>query len=404
MKMQCKHFQWSDNWWIEGNRAWFVGGDVNLLFELDMDAGQCKVLAELPISTHRTHRVNPYCIKCDDKIFCMPCYGESIWIYHLSDCFFSEIKLGNWKTTKPLIASFWREGVQIYALVGGSGKIIVIDTEKEMLEECYSLTNKEGDFFSRGIRVENYIYVNSRNNNCVYEFNMISKKIKKYILQTIKGGFGTINYDGKNFWLSGYKKEFYIWDKETDNIRIITQLPKEFGIYNWDGVEGTLIDYKKEVSRIPLFVGSVCGKRNMWFFPMKTNKILYADYESKEIRTFEIEREEENLNSLKSTLLSQKYLIMYVRADRYIGVFSLKNECYFEIDMEEKKICDINFCMDIVDLKKIYSSIHSFDEQSKFHRYLYDQFLGNGRDIAVAHRDISVGEQIYREVINENLL
>lgn len=401
MQIQCKYFQWSDNWWIEDNKAWFAGGDIPFIFELNMDTKNCKIIAELPVKKENMHRVNPYCIKYEDKIFCMPCRENNILIYHLFKEKFTKIDLSDFGAEDLVIAGFWKEKRYIYALVASIGKIIVIDAEKECVESCYSIGDIEEDTFFSGIRVEDNIYINSRNNSRIYEFDMLSKSIKRYELPMLREGIGTLSYDGSKFWLSGYRKELYIWEKESGEVQSITQLPSQFGIYNFGKKVGELVNYNEKKLDIPFFIYSVSGKKNTWFLPTRTNKILYVDNIDKEVSIYDIESEEETIDYLKrNAFFSYKYLLVYFRLNRYIGVYSMKNECYFEIDIEKKQVCDIKISIDYNDVKKIYQSISQLDENSKFHKYLFYCFLNNNENCLVRKDAISTGERIYQEIKN----
>ena len=66
-------FPWSDNWWIEGDRAWFCGGEINALFCVDMNNGQCELVARIPECAIVDFRLNSYCMKYKDII--LPLYS-----------------------------------------------------------------------------------------------------------------------------------------------------------------------------------------------------------------------------------------------------------------------------------------------------------------------------------------
>ena len=50
-----KKLLWSDNWWIEGNKAWYVAGEVNALFEVDLINKNSQLLSLLPVEIGRAH-------------------------------------------------------------------------------------------------------------------------------------------------------------------------------------------------------------------------------------------------------------------------------------------------------------------------------------------------------------
>ena len=62
-----------------------------------------------------------------------------------------------------------------------------------------------------------------------------------------------------------------------------------------------------------------------------------------------IRDEESNVDSLN--MLKCRYLINYVREERYIGIFSSKTGRQIEIDTREKKYRNINILIEKKDLK-----------------------------------------------------
>ena len=79
---------------------------------------------------------------------------------------------------------------------------------------------------------------------------------------------------------------------------------------------------KKEYE-LPAFLFSVVAGDYVWFIPFQTNKIMYADKKTCQLHVFEADGENETKQSLLGRIaLGSKYILEYVRENRYIGLFS----------------------------------------------------------------------------------
>ena len=140
-------------------------------------------------------------------------------------------------------------------------------------------------------------------------------------------------HDGEKFWLSGYCKEVYIWDSLTNKINIVNGFPRDFGIYDFtEETDGKANCIASEYKRFA-FIHSVTLGENIWFIPYITNKIIYVNKYTYQIHTFEVNEEDETKESILSRRnLWYKYLLEYVKDERYLGLYSIKNNCMMEID------------------------------------------------------------------------
>lgn len=167
---------------------------------------------------------------------------------------------------------------------------------------------------------------------------MDAKASAVYDISGVNGGFHSICFDGIDFWLSGYRKEVYVWNKESNTLKTIANFPQQFGIYNFDGQGKELLDCVSYEYDTPTFIDSVAIGQYIWFIPFKTNKIVCVDKDTQEIKFFEIDDEEDTEVSLKENYLHHKYLLQCVIEDRYLVLYSIKNNCILEIDTSEGKV------------------------------------------------------------------
>lgn len=348
-----QEFVWSDNWYIEDHMAWFVDGELNLLFCYDLDKEEANFIAEIPDINPGRFRLNPRCIKNGNEIYCMPDMGSSIWIYDLEQGFFQEIQVKNLDNVRLCICRFWKYNGKIFALSCGLKEIIEINLEKKEIDNYYKICVEPELTIIDGIMVDTGVYCIAAPYNYIYQFDLDKKKTVVHKLKGIEDCLNTITYDGNKFWLSGYRKKLYIWDKKDDFLEIIEKFPLEFGIYDFTNNGEFLLDCETEKYEVSVFLQSIVLKEYVWFIPFRTNKILYVNTYTNQIHTLDIKEEEETRESLLKNIMLHKFLLQYVRDNRYIGLFSFKNMSILEIDTLKKTVERKNYLVGKEYLHKI---------------------------------------------------
>lgn len=395
---------WSDNWWIEENSAWFVDGERNMLFSLDLQTKQYKFLKQLPDNSPNKFRLNSRCIKCEDAVFCFPDIGRYIWVYLLKTSEFEKIEVKNEKNIRLVFNNFWKYGERIFAISVGLGQIIEIDINKREIIAYNDLSDSTNIQIGVSTKVGTKIYCISVVTNEVYEFDLRTRKTFTYQLPYVKGGLYTICYDGYNFWLSGYYKEVYVWNRENNTIKVIDELPEDFGVYNFSLGGKYLLDCEAKKYNMPAFLNAVFIQNAIWFIPFQTNKIIYIDKNTHKINTFEVEEEDENEESLINRRLNHKYLLEYIREDRYIGLYSFKNKCIIQIDALEKQIkkeeyiLGNNCLLELAHLYKKYGRI--CNESIDIDKKVFAVSLYNFKENNIIAKNN--GLNIYKSVIQNN--
>ncbi len=399
MERDYRAFTWSDNWHVEGDKAWLVSGMHNILLCLDLKMKECESAVSIPEESSSKFRLTSYCIKCGDNIFCLPDTGKAIWIYNIRENGFSKIILDNPQNVRLAVYDFWMHDHKLFVVSNGLGQIIEIDIINKKVKDTYTLC--EGGI-RKSIKVGTDIYSLSNAGNEVCQFDLIKKTVTSYILPNIGRKFFTFCYDNEKFWLSGYGKELYVWKKGETTIKTINGFPKEFGVYNFSKETNGETDCVKDEYELPAFLYSVSVGEHVWFIPFQTNKIVYVDKKSYELNVFETEGETETKQSLLGrTVLASKYLLEYIHENRYIGLFSIKNNYILEIDTWEKKTeikkyTFSNSCMH--EIQKMFSG-NIFCEGDGLYHEVYRTVLF-GQEGEDRHKEISdVGLKIYEEML-----
>ena len=137
----------------------------------------------------------------------------------------------------------------------------------------------------------------------------------------------------------------------------------------------------------------------VWLVPQSGNKMLYYDQEDGKVNVFEIQDEEETLETLDLSYrhIASKFFLMYVREERYLGVYSYKNKIMIEIDSINMTCEKLSFIVDEYSLEKL--SRQDFYESGNQFTYLIYYARMNDSDSKLQNADTkSIGERIYREV------
>lgn len=329
MEEYSNNFIWSDHWWVEDHEAWFVDGRFNLLCCINMDTDECNIIARVPDNSELRFRANPRCIKSGNDIYCMPHYGNSIWIYDMSTGNFSEIIISNPKNVALCICDFWKYGHYIYAVSAGLKAVIEFSVRTRKIENLYTICD-EGNI-TKSVMAGDNIYILIQDRGTVCRFCVCDKSFHVLHIPGIRERMYTLCIDDDKFWMSGYKKEIYVW-KKNDTAFAIDDFPSDFGIYNFESNTDGRAECLTAEYETPTFLFSVIAGNYIWFIPFQTNQILYVDKVTYKVHVFEIEEENETRESLLGRLLNDKYSLEYVRNNRYIGIFSHKNGVLLEID------------------------------------------------------------------------
>lgn len=345
-KMENKEslFVWGDNWWIESDRAWFAGGEQKMLFSVNMKTDECESAVRIPDESPATFRQMSVCIKCGDDVFCMPVYGESIWVYSTRTGTFSRINISNPNKTILAMYDFWECGNKLFAIAYGLGQVVEILINEKKIANHYRLCDENS--IGKSIRFGTLIYslsgsadISSHSDE-IRRFDILTKETKTYRLPDIGRKISPFCFcfDGKQFWMAGYRREIYVWNMEGNSINAISGFPKEFGVYDFSKETDGKADCGADEYEYPAFLYSAAAGGYIWFIPFQTNKIIYVDKKTYEVHALEVPEEDETAESITGRMgRSHKYIMEYVKDDRYIGLFSLKNNCIIEIDAAEKK-------------------------------------------------------------------
>lgn len=393
---------WGDNWQIDGNDAWFVTGTDNILCRIDLRKNEGELVANIPDVSPSKFRRNSFCMKYGNDIYCMPVLADSIWVYDTIHHKFDEIRIENIDGAPiNMRGGFWEYKQKIYAVSHGLRQIVEIDPLKKRIDRYYPLCAEAN--LIKSIKAGDALFSLSGTGREIYEFRLETKKITEHKLPDVGRGVNTICFDGDNFWMSGWGKEIYIWNRGKNQSKIIDGFPETFGIYNFsqdaDGVADCgAAEYDSET-----FLYAIAVEKTVWFIPFKTNKIMFADINTCVLREFDIEEEKETRESILARRdLVYKYVLEYVRDNRYIGLYSVKNKCMLEIDTVALRYeyKQYHYHMSSAFIKG-YADMHDnvLHERNILDKEVFEELLWAERQERIDNRG-GVGNCIYQNIEN----
>ncbi len=356
---------WSDNWWIENNRAWFISEEEQILCQYDFTSNKCSALSLIPVECANKGRLYSRCVKNDMDIICIPDRGSYILSYSLQNGTWESVEVNNPNNERIAGVQFEKMDNCLIIFAKGLKKLIKYNLiTKEII--CYiNVSNDVNELLGFGMFFNNLFYAVSRTFSRIYECNITTQEVRTFDLPNIEDELNTICYKKGSFIICGKKKKIYLWDKENKKLDTIQNFPPEFGEYIFDTIDEKVVDCNVQEYKERTFYSTMLVGRCVWFIPFQTNKILFLDTVTNKLNEFVILDEEETETSLKNNILGHKYLVEYIRENRYIGLYSLKNEYMIEIDSDKLnyRIVPFDFdnsCIEIFE-NKIFTEVRKMD-------------------------------------------
>lgn len=382
--MQNEIIPWSDNWWIEKDSAWFCAGKFSALFCVDMKSQQCELVARIPKDDFINFRLHPHCIKYKDTVFCLPNFAKDIWCYHLEKKLWKKIEIGNVGQIIINISTYIEGDVRIWMLEEKRGRIFAVNLDKEILETEYFIKDQEDTFFDgQYVLAQNGLYY--INNGKIYSFNINNVDISLDKVYEIEAGLYTISYDGMNFWLSGCCNKIYIWNPKDGVINVAEFPPQQPHLFN----------------QFPAFQKTMIIGKYLWCIPFEMNEIIYVSIDTYEIFSLEIKEEQQTWESIKNNFLHHKYIVEYIRENRYIGVYSLKNRWIFEIDTLELCVSYKDYLLSDVVMQGMgtlsFKENDVLSEESDFERKIFAMALRHNYEEKEKVFQ-NIGEKVFQSV------
>ncbi len=270
---------------------YFAAKNTVGLFQYERKTGKIRNLdVKLNINTQSGFFLFGGVCECGKNVIFAPFLDWNLLIYDRNGV--EDIKQINLKerfgVKKPL-HHFYKRAITyknlIYLIGDINSETIVFNTNNMALYEldiCENMIMKDRDNDSFiGIntcgdicRIDNTLWVPLNLAGYILEINLDTKSGNCHYVGNYDNRFSTICYDGKYFWLTGYKKEIVKWDRESGRIEIINDFPKGFDQFIRD-------NYWTE-----LFTRSFFENGNIYLFPMTANMAIRINIQTNEMQPF----------------------------------------------------------------------------------------------------------------------
>jgi hypothetical protein len=386
---------------IEEQKAWYITSRGNILNCLDLATNQVKFAKLLPNSDMDRTRLNAKCIKCGHLVFCAPCYDKDFWIYDLQTNTFEKLELELQGNVRPVVWDMYKTDHTLYALSKGLKELIEIDIEKRRIIKKYPLA-EDGEIITNSIAAEdNWYFLISSANARICRLNMHTKVMDYFDFPMIKETVNGFCYDGSVFCISGSGKYLYRWNPAENQVEQLDCFPDQFGAYDFSREKEKLIDYDLDHNQDILFCSLTNTNTYIWCIPYIANKIIYINKSTKKADIYNIPEEEETEESIKDREFAHKYLFLYQKEDRYIGLYSLKQKVILEIDtltLERRYIEPKVQEAALLELFKKAIDENKVIIEKKNHLHAYLKVVGGSKEKKQSESDNepeNVGEKVY---------
>lgn len=309
--------------WQEDSDIWFVGNEDNALWHMDIMTDTVKYVAPLPSEiTEDLFRMHAHCIKAGDSVFCMPDRAKKLLIYNLTN---DRIESCNITTDEKRIGIYnsWRGGNVIWCVSYFMQKIIEIDIEFRCIKGIYPVFEKaEALIGYEAVMKDHFIYCVSRNATKICKFDTVTKEKKYYNLPVDDTGFNTITADGEEFYLTGYRKNVYLWNEKNNDTVVLEKFPAKYTILNEQQIE------ENEYYEVPIFFRSFATESYIvflpWNFPKAFSNGIIA-YKKAEQKLVWIEGSGDK---------DAHYFFCYAKPNDVVGIYCSSENSIFEVDRD----------------------------------------------------------------------
>ena len=313
---------YNDGTFEENGNVWFVGYVDNILYHIDT-IGSIEIVAIIPTEDTDTYRMNPICIKNKNEIICLPDRAKKIMIYNIETKEFREIPI-SLNVDRCTISNAWVEEDYLWCVSYRSGELIKCNLENKEIKKFSVCPPNYQSGAGEAIKVNQDIYILHKNRTAITEFNIETEKEQVFELTCEDIGFGTIIYANNSFYLTGFKKNIYKWEKDNNRVTSI-----EIG-------EKIVFDAEIDNSKSFRFIHSKYVNGYILFIPNND-----AHYICNDVILFDLEKETEKIYSFKDEKVSRKfgeYLVYNCSSGEKVLIQDYSQKDYWELDTETGRI------------------------------------------------------------------
>jgi len=384
-------FFWTGDWHIEDEEdmAYMCSPTVAAAFKVDLNKDICFGIQQFPEKFSDKYGMFSECRKYGETLICFPRFSNTFIFLDCKTKKFAEVECKESVKNGLHIMKDYQYGSHLFLVSVGANSIIEMDPDKRAFSRCFDIPLiKEGDEINGiSMMLNNRIYLLASGNAVVYEFSLTDKSFLRYELTNQKIRFRAMTFDGKKFWLGGFRRELYTWDKMKHEFSIREDIPSRFDIYDFDSE-------KAEDGKMVFSEAYRIGKK-LCFIPFRSSYVLFV-MEDK-IELVEMPVKGANYEGENRTINSS-YRFLYILKERYLGIYSYKSRSIFEIDTKNMSIRRRNIRLDDSAIDAFKHKI--LNERDMFDKYVFPFAIsGTGKKNEKKDKEKDVGKRIYEEAL-----
>lgn len=283
---------------IDKDKVWISVMEFNALYCYDLKTRLSNYIGAFPGEKNSVWKMHGSSLLVENKIFFLPDRSRFIHIVDTETGNIQKLEVHSKERFSCNHAWFYK-GV-LYFISEDSGLELYSFHIKTNFIEKHLIQEENNDSICIDhVVIGEKIYFACMNRDSVICYDFVNYQMVEYNIKADESGFGTISYDGTNFYLTG-KKHIVQWNPEKLKINLYQTYPKGLGMVLWlNGqivrIEGFTDQYLKNEKP---FSFSLIIDEKLWLFPFRTNMVLSFDIKTGKILSYSLQEEEEDEISL----------------------------------------------------------------------------------------------------------
>lgn len=197
------------------NDVWFTGTKDNFLYSMDENC-RIKLISMLENKRDNVDRLNPYCIKHEDCIICLPSRGKAIILFNVRDNTIRKIDV-DIDEARVNLAYGQVIKHELWTYSTSACELIVFDLNSGIQTKRIKVFEKNEELFSgNAILYDKSIFCVSPVSKEVAVIDTEDDTVKYINFGIGEKGISTIYIQEDMMWLSGYKNNIYICSIEEE--------------------------------------------------------------------------------------------------------------------------------------------------------------------------------------------
>lgn len=217
---------------------WFVSRDDNILYKYDIINKTRTSIATFN-DTYKSvvfFRLHPNCIEYNNRIICIPDKAHSFIFYNIELETFNQLEVNIDREKRLDISDFWIIDGILWCVSRRTNKIIGVRLSDESLFYEKQIFKDDIDNLGSGASMSNgKIYVTAQEKKTIAVFDVEDHSINYIDIESNEKGYNTISVCENIVYLTGYKKNIYIYNMATHEIEITELDDSELIIFNEKG-------------------------------------------------------------------------------------------------------------------------------------------------------------------------